>query len=101
MMSKRTPREQACIDAPAVSLQIVFMPNQNDSKDQIRQQMLARNDPSAAEPAQKPQVARKPYQFLMIPVLREYITHEFAPERPLPFTYDLERVVDDFGAATV
>jgi len=75
------------------------MPNQNDSKDQIRQQMLARNDPAAAEPVHKPQVARKPYQFLLIPVLREYITHEFAPERPLPFAYDLERVIDDFGAA--
>ena len=74
------------------------MPNQNDSKEQIRQQMLARNDPTAAEPVHKPQVARKPYQLLMIPVLREYITHEFAPERPLPFAYDPERVIDDFGA---
>ena len=73
------------------------MPNQNDSKDQIRQQMLARNDPAAQEPARKPEVARKPYQFLMIPVLREYITHEFVPERSLPFAYDPERVIDDFG----
>ena len=81
----------------SVPSQIVFMPNQNDSKDQIRQQMLARNDPAAAEPVHKPQVARKPYQFLLVPVLREYITHEFAPERPLPFAYDLERVIDDFG----
>ena len=46
-------------------------------------------------------MARKPYQFLMIPVLREYIALEFAPERPLPFAYDLERVVDDFGAPIV
>jgi 5'-3' exonuclease len=77
--------------------QIVFMPNQNDSKDQIRQQMLARNDPASLEPVRKPELARKPYQFLMIPVLREYITHEFAPERALPFAYDPERVIDDFG----
>ena len=60
--------------------------------------MLARNDPTAAQPVQKAQIARKPYQFLMIPVLREYLALEFQPEQPLPFPYDPERVIDDFGA---
>ena len=73
------------------------MPNQ-DSKSQIREQLLARNDPAAQEPVQKAEVARKPYQFLMIPTLRDYLGLEFQPERALPFPYDPERIIDDFGS---
>ena len=80
------------------AVQIVFMPNQNDSKAQLREQMLARNDPGAKVPVQKAEVARKPYQFLMIPTLREYLALEFQTEEPLPFPYDPERIIDDFGA---
>ena len=43
----------------------------------------------------KPQVARKPYQFLRVDVLREYLAVEFADLR-LPFEFDSERVIDDF-----
>lgn len=73
------------------------MPNQNDSKVQLRNDMLARNDPGAPAPVQKLEAARKPYQFLMIPTLREYLALEFQPEQPLPFPYDPERIIDDFG----
>lgn len=48
-----------------------------------------------AVPEAKPLVARKPYQFLKIDVLREYLAVEFADLR-LPFEFDAERVIDDF-----
>ena len=40
-------------------------------------------------------VARKPYQFLLISVLREYLALEL--RCPTPFPFDPERVYDDFG----
>ena len=43
----------------------------------------------------KREVARKPYQFLRIAVLREYLGLEFS-DLALPFPWDLERVIDDF-----
>lgn len=43
------------------------------------------------------QIAKKPYQFLLISALREYLTMEFEPQQPLPFPYDPERIIDDFG----
>jgi 5'-3' exoribonuclease 2 len=45
-----------------------------------------------------PQIAKKPYQFLLISALREYLTLEFEPPQPLAFPYDPERIIDDFGA---
>jgi hypothetical protein len=45
-----------------------------------------------------PQIAKKPYQFLLISALREYLTLEFEPPAPLAFPYDPERIIDDFGA---
>lgn len=48
-------------------------------------------------PAAARQIAKKPYQFLLISALREYLTLEFEPPVPLPFPYDPERIVDDFG----
>ena len=41
-------------------------------------------------------VAKKPYQFLLVGVLREYLQRELCV--PTPFTLDKERVFDDFGA---
>lgn len=41
------------------------------------------------------QVARKPYQFLLVGVLREYLALELrVPNMPFPF--DPERIYDDF-----
>ncbi len=43
----------------------------------------------------QPQVARKPYQFLLVGVLREYLALELrVPNMPFPF--DPERIYDDF-----
>ena len=41
-------------------------------------------------------IAKKPYQFLLVNVLREYLTLEFAVNTPFPL--DVERIFDDFGA---
>lgn len=43
----------------------------------------------------KPEVAKKPYQFLKINILREYLAVEFG-DLQLPFGMDAERVIDDF-----
>jgi 5'-3' exoribonuclease 2 len=40
---------------------------------------------------------REPYEFLWIPVFREYLEKEFSGlERELPFKFEIERIVDDF-----
>ena len=53
-------------------------------------------------PKAKPSIARKPYQLLSVAVLREYLAMDLHPtsagghRADLPFTYDEERVFDDF-----
>jgi len=44
------------------------------------------------------EAVRKPFQFLYISVLREYLARDLTPPKnePLPFNFDLERVIDDF-----
>ena len=42
---------------------------------------------------------RKPFQFLMVNVLREYLEREF--RAPTPFPFDKERIYDDFGGCGV
>lgn len=45
----------------------------------------------------KPQIAKKPYQFLMINVLRDYLEKELGVNSAhLPFSLDKERLFDDF-----
>lgn len=41
---------------------------------------------------------RKPFQFLYVSVLREYLTRDLKPSQAqqLPFEFDLERIIDDF-----
>jgi hypothetical protein len=53
---------------------------------------------SASRVSVAPQIAKKPYQFLLVSALREYLTLEFEPPLPLAFPYDPERIIDDFGA---
>jgi 5'-3' exoribonuclease 2 len=52
------------------------------------------NDATTGDDASKPQIAKKPYQFLMVNVLREYLERELSV--PAPFTVDKERLYDDF-----
>lgn len=45
----------------------------------------------------KPQIAKKPYQFLMINVLRDYLEKELGVNSVhMPFSLDKERLFDDF-----
>lgn len=41
-------------------------------------------------------VPLKPYQFLVLSVLREYLRYELTPAEKLPFPEDFERALDDF-----
>ncbi|PSC72218.1 5 -3 exoribonuclease 2 [Micractinium conductrix] len=59
-------------------------------------QMLSRNDESAEKPVEKQEVPKKPYQFLLVGVLREYLQRDLAPHAPTPFPLDKERLYDDF-----
>ena len=78
-------------------MQVVFQP-QRDNKGPDFHSMTARNNPSNPVPVEgpKPEIARKPYQFLHVNVLREYLAMELAVQTPFPF--DPERAYDDFGA---
>ncbi len=81
---------------PAV--QIVFQINQDQA--QPRAQMVSRDDEGKEIPVEKVEVAKKPYQFLWVSILREYLAFEFKPEGPLSFEWDQERVYDDFGESS-
>ncbi len=61
-----------------------------------RAQMFSRNDSGKPEPIVKQEIAKKPYQFLMVNVLREYLEKDLAALTP--FSLDKERIYDDFGA---
>lgn len=76
-------------------LQIVFQVNQDQA--QPRAQMVTRDDAGKEVPVEQVEVAKKPYQFLWVSILREYLAFEFKPEGPLSFEWDQERVYDDFG----
>jgi 5'-3' exoribonuclease 2 len=85
-------------------VQVVFQPQKDDKpllQQEARARMHARNDPSAPPPVEHPkedrkvQIAKKPYQFLLVSRLREYLAYEFKIEAPFPV--DMERVYDDFG----
>ena len=39
---------------------------------------------------------KRPYVFLHVEILREYLSHELQFREPLPFPYDFERVIDDW-----
>ncbi|KAG2453813.1 hypothetical protein HYH02_002020 [Chlamydomonas schloesseri] len=80
-----------------------------DPREQLRQQLAAKaegggpggtggrggGEEAGGEDGNKPSVARKPYQFLLVSVLREYLALELKVPN-LPFEFDPERVYDDF-----
>lgn len=59
--------------------------------------MVSRDNAGKQIPVEKVEIAKKPYQFLWVSILREYLAFEFKPEGPLSFEWDQERVYDDFG----
>lgn len=61
--------------------------------------MTAKDDPNAKPEVEKPTIAKKPYQFLNVGLLREYLALEFDVQAPFPL--DQERLYDDFGAVWV
>ena len=79
--------------------QVVFTPQKEGPNLLVQDaaQMHARNDPNAPQPIHQPkkEVERKPYQFLMISVLREYLALDLRVDTPFP--WDVERAYDDFG----
>ncbi len=77
-------------------LQNVTLPTHDN---QPRPQMTAKDNPNADAPVEKPTIAKKPYQFLHVGLLREYLALEFAV--PTPFEWKQERIYDDFGAVWV
>ncbi|KAK9829481.1 hypothetical protein WJX72_006121 [[Myrmecia] bisecta] len=79
----------------AILREVVFAPNREEQKTPAeRVQMFSRNDESAPVPVEKMEIAKKPYQFLWIHILREYLALEFRV--PTPFPFDQERIFDDF-----
>ena len=74
-------------------VQNVTMPSHDNQP--ARPQMASKDDPNAEAPVEKPLIAKKPYQFLHVGLLREYLALEF--DMQLPFERDQERIYDDFG----
>ncbi|MEW5320350.1 MAG: hypothetical protein WDW38_011428 [Sanguina aurantia] len=77
--------------------EVVFQAGAPDIAAQTRAAFLTRNDPDKPVPVEKakPQIARKPFQYLAVGILREYLALEFKVPN-LPFPYDPERIMDDF-----
>jgi 5'-3' exoribonuclease 2 len=89
----------------AILREVVFPPGQNDPRQQAARNMPAAM-PAPGRPAEpvaeedKPQVAVRPFQFLMLGALREYLERELRPAagaaRPGAPPPDKERLFDDF-----
>ncbi|KAJ9511743.1 hypothetical protein QJQ45_022604, partial [Haematococcus lacustris] len=87
--------------------EVIVQPHQQTPAAQARIAFSSRNDGTEAgteggggkEPEDrrnsKPEVARKPYQLLLVSVLREYLALEMKVEG-LGFEFDPERILDDF-----
>ncbi|KAL4441265.1 hypothetical protein ABPG77_011502 [Micractinium sp. CCAP 211/92] len=87
----------------AILREVVFLPSGpggsgptrgKDANMGLPAQMAARDDPTAEPPVEKQEVAKKPYQFLLVNVLREYLERDLGV--PTPFPLDKERLFDDF-----
>lgn len=75
--------------------EIVFTPKGGNKEGPDKAKALAAIQGKGDGSAKKPETAKKPFQFLKIAVLREYLVLEFS-DLELPFQLDPERVVDDF-----
>lgn len=78
----------------------MFQPSYADKKkaaQEAQDRVLAgtSRDESAVDKPQADGVAQKPYQFLKINTLRDYLALEYS-DLALPFAYDPERLIDDF-----
>eukprot|EP00879_Flechtneria_rotunda_P006001 GHRR01006312.1.p1 GENE.GHRR01006312.1~~GHRR01006312.1.p1 ORF type:complete len:847 (+),score=333.75 GHRR01006312.1:449-2989(+) len=73
--------------------EVVFQQNQQDNKPNIKAMTAAASDPSPEDDT--PEVKKKPFQFLSVALLREYLALEFRIPH-LPFPFDKERILDDF-----
>lgn len=74
--------------------ELVFQqPTGRDDKKSMAQELIQKQLEGEKE-EKKPEIARKPYQFLMISVLRDYLEREMGV--PTPFALDKERLFDDF-----
>jgi hypothetical protein len=72
--------------------------NNVDQAAAIRAAVASRNNSEAPiqfERENAVESAWKPYQFLLVDVLRDSLALEF--RSPVPFLWDKERVLDDFG----
>jgi 5'-3' exonuclease len=75
--------------------EIVFVPKGGNKEGPDKARALAAVQGTNDAPQKKPEIAKKPFQFLKIAVLREYLELEFS-DLELPFQMDPERLVDDF-----
>lgn len=80
----------------ADALQVVFQNKAPaDNKPDVQSMLLAAGEKVAGADDDTPEVMRKPFQFLSVVLLREYLTLEFRIPH-LPFPFDKERILDDF-----
>ncbi len=84
----------------AILRELVFQQQQNtkgSDKASMAQALINGSTKDEKDDDKKPQIAKKPYQFLMINVLRDYLEKELgANSAHLPFALDKERLFDDF-----
>jgi 5'-3' exoribonuclease 2 len=71
-------------------------PSKDDKKSMAQALIHAQMEQEDSGEEQKPQIAKKPYQFLMINVLRDYLEKEMGSSVNTPFPLDKERLFDDF-----
>lgn len=91
---------QGCAASPGllpVALQVVFQNKAPaDNKPDVQAMLLAAGEKvEGTADDDTPEVLRKPFQFLSVVLLREYLTLEFRIPH-LPFPFDKERILDDF-----
>lgn len=88
--------EHLMLDDVCVFLQVVFQNKAPaDNKPDVQSMLLAAGEKVEGAEDDTPEVMRKPFQFLSVVLLREYLTLEFRVPH-LPFPFDKERILDDF-----